>query len=795
MPDEKPYPRKSPDSSKRKQQIVSPFVDEELFADLEAETAEKWASHMDGNKLDSPFQNAFEPEQETFSEPEVDESFEHPPILDESSEEEEDLFDPETEEFYDVGAEVNDEEVDEELEHNDEMVEPEEEEEKEIGEPETDDFEELDEEEEGEDEQYKEDQLETGEYGEEEEELEAENFLEELNDAESNYGEADEILAELLANELDIPETEEYYEVIDKPDDEEVVAEFEDQVLERLNKLTEDQTAIEEESPPPIQPTKEPLAVPVSDPVPFAPPPPIGSYWPVRSRQRRGREVAFRATDGTTVGNRSRAFMSKRTSKKKGKIIKRYHVGIDLYAKHGDPVVACEDGVIVNFHRFLGKTRALVVEHANVVINCGEVASNSLVRTGLKVGSSVKAGQIIGYVGLLPKGSSMLHFETYRKGTTSNKRWYRHKKPPFEILNPTKYLLFLQQNGLVEKDTIGHPVPSAPDTGRSIDLERAVRLNRHYGQKLGWHDYYESIERFLGFTNISPSEETLADAVAVWQRSQGLKPDGIIGQQTWKRMKPALGVAGKTSHTAASPATSSPQIGGQTFGKLVIDTSHPALRKSHPSYQFTHYDAVWLARFVEGEAGGRDDANNHAVIWAMFNRYGVFRHRAPSWGSFGGFIQKYSTTLQPMLKSVGAAKRVWRNNQDNPKKYPVEVGDGYYKDTNIKKVQYKKHILLQQKLWEEFSPTIRNMVTRILTGQISNPGIGIASEFASTRIYYKQHYGKFPNERQWRIFTQKHEKHKWTWVGDVSGINQMKNAFFIVNRLKNVPSSALRVVP
>ena len=460
--------KSNPESAQPNREPESPFLDEELFADVEAGVAEEWASGLVGYQLESPFQYAFEQEREAFLEPEVDE--------------------PE--------AELHDEEL----------------EEAELAEL----------------------------FAGEEEDLEAEDFLHEVNDQELIYEVEDETLAELLANELDIPETEEYYEIIDEPDDDEVVAELEDEVLERLNKLTGDQSAIEEQSPPPIQPTKEPLAVPVSDPVPFAPPPPMGSCWPVRSTHRRGREVAFRATDGTTVGNRSRAFMAQRTSKKKGKTIKRYHVGIDLYAKRGDPVVACEDGVIVNFHRFLGKTRALIVEHANVVINYGEVVSNSLMRTGLEVGSSVKAGQIIGYVGLLPKGSSMLHFETYRKGTTSNKRWYRHKKPPSEVLNPTKYLLFLQQHGLVEKDTIGQPVPSAPDTGRSIDLKRAVRLNRHYGQKLGWHDHYESIERFLGFTDISPSEETLAEAVAEWQRSQGLQADGIIGPQTWKLLQGAL---------------------------------------------------------------------------------------------------------------------------------------------------------------------------------------------------------------------------------------------------------------
>src|SRR5215217_4670541 len=45
------------------------------------------------------------------------------------------------------------------------------------------------------------------------------------------------------------------------------------------------------------------------------------------------------------------------------------------------------------------------------------------------------------------------------------------------------------------------------------------------------------------------------------------------------------------------------------------------------SYVFTPEDALWIARFIVGEAGGRDDADNHAVIWAMFNRYALFTHK------------------------------------------------------------------------------------------------------------------------------------------------------------------------
>lgn len=186
-----------------------------------------------------------------------------------------------------------------------------------------------------------------------------------------------------------------------------------------------------------VAPSSEPMAVPASAPAPFAPLPAAGAVWPLRSSHSKRHVVSYRATDNSIVGNKSRRFMARR---RRGT---RYHVGIDLYAELGDPVVACENGIITNFHPFLGDTKALVVEHGRLAINYGEVATDSLRRTGLRVGAPVHAGQIIGYVGLLPGGSHMLHFETYTSGTRSNQRWYKGKSRPSRILNPTKYLLAL----------------------------------------------------------------------------------------------------------------------------------------------------------------------------------------------------------------------------------------------------------------------------------------------------------------------------------------------------------------
>ena len=189
--------------------------------------------------------------------------------------------------------------------------------------------------------------------------------------------------------------------------------------------------------------TPAPMPVPKNDPVPFAPVPTGVCCWPIQGATGQGREVNYRQENGEHVGRRpGRRFLAKRATGG------RAHAAVDLYARFADPVVACEDGTIVAFYPFCcGRTKtswALLVEHPDVVVNYGEVAPDSLAKAGLEKGSKVQAGQVIGSVGRNPRGSSMLHFETWVKGTTANRQWIVGRPRPAGLLNPTKYLLALQ---------------------------------------------------------------------------------------------------------------------------------------------------------------------------------------------------------------------------------------------------------------------------------------------------------------------------------------------------------------
>jgi peptidoglycan hydrolase-like protein with peptidoglycan-binding domain/murein DD-endopeptidase MepM/ murein hydrolase activator NlpD len=120
----------------------------------------------------------------------------------------------------------------------------------------------------------------------------------------------------------------------------------------------------------------------------------------------------------------------------------RWHCGIDILAPVGTKVVATEDGKVVNFYGFTGppkykKTYCLFVQHASgYVVNYGEIQ-----KAHVKKGDEVKSGQEIaeiGQVGL--KGSSMLHFELYKKGTNRNYRWPKDDPQPDRLLDPEDYL-------------------------------------------------------------------------------------------------------------------------------------------------------------------------------------------------------------------------------------------------------------------------------------------------------------------------------------------------------------------
>jgi murein DD-endopeptidase MepM/ murein hydrolase activator NlpD len=426
--------------------------------------------------------------------------------------------------------------------------------------------------------------------------------------------------------------------------------------------------------------------------VPFAADPPPGSFWPVRSTDPRARQISYVAQNGRVGdGKADRAFGANRSGG-------RRHAAIDLFANAGDPVVACQEGQIVDFYRFNGANAwAMIVAHPGVVINYGEVASDSLARLNLRRGSQVTAGQQIATVGRNPRGSAMLHFETFVPGTQANQRWMTGRPPPTALRDPTRYLLAIRSTGQ------GLPGTTAPST--------------------------------------APAQAS---------------PGG------------------------AAP-TGTPDV---PLGTLEIVSPSRTFR-----YAFTRDDLIWTAKLVVHEAGGDEDAENAAVIWAMFNRYALFTYRY--YPSFTAFVRRYSTTLQPVLANPRAAARHYQKGDAVYRRT-----GGFYEGTQIPKGQLVRHLQIQAAPWSAIKESARRLAMRAMRGELPNPGIGLASEFASTFVFFRQRYGRKPNRSEWLAYTQRlAQAKKWAFVGDVQGIDPTKNAFFVQNSVRGLPPDAVRVTP
>lgn len=120
---------------------------------------------------------------------------------------------------------------------------------------------------------------------------------------------------------------------------------------------------------------------------------------------------------------------------------KRKHAGCDLYAPVGTPIVAMEDGVVVQTYLFYCGTYALEVKHASgFIARYGEIQKCSL-----KAGDVVKEGQVIATVGKLEGMTiSMLHLELFSGVATGPLTVRGVPGGPFsrrsDLIDPTGYL-------------------------------------------------------------------------------------------------------------------------------------------------------------------------------------------------------------------------------------------------------------------------------------------------------------------------------------------------------------------
>lgn len=80
-----------------------------------------------------------------------------------------------------------------------------------------------------------------------------------------------------------------------------------------------------------------------------------------------------------------------------------------------------------------------------------------------------------------------------------------------------------------------------------IDLRRARNLNARYARTLGWRRRFVGIARLLNLRSAP-----FADALAAWQKREGLTPDGVLGPATWARLKLRLDLPSAAPRTSAA---------------------------------------------------------------------------------------------------------------------------------------------------------------------------------------------------------------------------------------------------
>jgi hypothetical protein len=95
-----------------------------------------------------------------------------------------------------------------------------------------------------------------------------------------------------------------------------------------------------------------------------------------------------------------------------------------------------------------------------------------------------------------------------------------------------------------------------PTSAPGIGLRAAARLNRRYALTLGWRKAFRQVAALLSLRG-----RTFPEAVARWQKSEGLVPDGVLGPRTWSRMRVRLRSAAAGAGGRGS-ALASPLAGG-----------------------------------------------------------------------------------------------------------------------------------------------------------------------------------------------------------------------------------------
>ena len=153
---------------------------------------------------------------------------------------------------------------------------------------------------------------------------------------------------------------------------------------------------------------------------------------------------------------RYKRISSKFTLKRWHPILKRYraHLGIDYAAPTGRKIFAAADGKIIHRGRKGGYGNTIIIKHKHGYKTL--YAHMSKYARGLKVGSRVKQGRHIGYVGTTGRSTGPhLHFGLYKNGRAINpNKVIKITKNKLKGKSRKKFLAYVKEQTAKLKDTI-----------------------------------------------------------------------------------------------------------------------------------------------------------------------------------------------------------------------------------------------------------------------------------------------------------------------------------------------------
>jgi hypothetical protein len=146
-----------------------------------------------------------------------------------------------------------------------------------------------------------------------------------------------------------------------------------------------------------------------------------------------------------------------------------------------------------------------------------------------------------------------------------------------------------------------------------FNVAKAVRSNPIYASHLRWLGRYSAVVAALGIDPSPDSAVAFAEGVAAWQERQRprLKPDGMLGPVTWRRLRPQLR-SGASPVPAPAWLTTTPESEGWTdaiVATLRQDTTF--IDVSHGVHRIRHRDFLLIADLIEA---------GHIDVFAVRNR-------------------------------------------------------------------------------------------------------------------------------------------------------------------------------